>query len=213
MEVRPFFFGASLVALRKKCGGVRPIAVGCSLRRLVAKVACKQVAVEMAELLAPRQLGFGVCGGSEAAVHAAVVSSADSAPSNLLWGDRSVSSAEGVQQGDALGPLLFCLVLHQHSLHLRSEVQTQYLDDVTLGGDCEDLVHDVQVMREASDVGLCLNLGKCEIISSDMTLRVGPYLLLSQVLNSYHVPRLRCWGLLWVMTHACHLCCQKRWRP
>ena len=24
-------------------------------------------------------------------------------------------------------------------------------------------------MREASDVGLCLNLGKCEIISSDMT--------------------------------------------
>ena len=71
VEVRPFFFGASLVALRKKCGGVRPIAVGCSLRRLVAKVACKQVAVEMAELLAPRQLGFGVCGGSEAAVHAA----------------------------------------------------------------------------------------------------------------------------------------------
>ena len=63
VEVRPFFFGASLVALRKKCGGVRPIAVGCSLRRLVAKVAC--------ELLAPRQLGFGVCGGSEAAVHAA----------------------------------------------------------------------------------------------------------------------------------------------
>ena len=59
VEVRPFFFGASLVALRKKCGGVRPIAVGCSLRRLVAKVACKQVAVEMAELLAPRQLhGF-----------------------------------------------------------------------------------------------------------------------------------------------------------
>ena len=59
------------MALRKKCGGVRPIAVGCSLRRLVAKVACKKVAVEMAELLAPRQLGFGVCGGSEAAVHAA----------------------------------------------------------------------------------------------------------------------------------------------
>ena len=29
--------------------------------------------------------------------------------------------------------------------------------------------NDVQVMREASDVGLCLNLGKCEIISSDMT--------------------------------------------
>ena len=27
-EVRPFFFGAALVALRKKSGGVEPIAVG-----------------------------------------------------------------------------------------------------------------------------------------------------------------------------------------
>ena len=27
--VRPIFFGASLVALQKKSGGVRPIAVGC----------------------------------------------------------------------------------------------------------------------------------------------------------------------------------------
>ena len=69
--VRPFFFGASLVALRKKSGGIRPIAVGCTLRRLVAKVACKQVVDEMAELLAPRQLGYGVSGGSEAAVHTA----------------------------------------------------------------------------------------------------------------------------------------------
>ena len=39
MEVRPFFFGAFMVALEKKSGGVHPIAVGCTLRRLVAKVA------------------------------------------------------------------------------------------------------------------------------------------------------------------------------
>ncbi len=38
-EGRPFFFGAPLVALQKKCGGVRPISVGCTLRCLVAKVA------------------------------------------------------------------------------------------------------------------------------------------------------------------------------
>ena len=60
--VRPFFFGASLVAL-KKSGGVRPIAVGCTLRRLVAKIACKSVADEMAELVAPTQLGYGIRGG------------------------------------------------------------------------------------------------------------------------------------------------------
>ena len=69
--VRPFFFGASLVALRKKTGGVRPIAVGCTLRRLVAKIAGRKVLDEMTNLLAPHQLGYGVRGGAEAAVHAA----------------------------------------------------------------------------------------------------------------------------------------------
>ena len=38
LAVRPFFFGANLIALNKKGGGgVRPIAVGNTLRRLVAK--------------------------------------------------------------------------------------------------------------------------------------------------------------------------------
>ena len=63
LEVRPVFFGASLVALRKESGGVRPIAVGCTLRRLCAKVASRMVRDEMADLLSPRQLGFGVPGG------------------------------------------------------------------------------------------------------------------------------------------------------
>ena len=58
--VRPFFFGATLVALEKPGGGVRPIAVGCTLRRLVAKIAGQLVVDEMAELLSPRQLGYGV---------------------------------------------------------------------------------------------------------------------------------------------------------
>ena len=37
-SIRPFFFCANLTALRKKNGGIRPIAVGSTLRRLVAKV-------------------------------------------------------------------------------------------------------------------------------------------------------------------------------
>jgi len=68
--VRPFFFGASLVALEKKLRGVRPITVGCTLRRLVAKIAGRMVVDDMADLLSPRQLGYGVRGGAEAAVHA-----------------------------------------------------------------------------------------------------------------------------------------------
>ena len=40
---RPFFFGATLTGLGKKDGGVRPIAVGCVLRRLTAKCLCNSV--------------------------------------------------------------------------------------------------------------------------------------------------------------------------
>lgn len=45
-----------------------------------------------------------------------------------------------------------------------------YLDDVTLGGDLRDLLHDIQVLKDASDLGLLLNASKCEIISTDMTI-------------------------------------------
>lgn len=40
---RPFFFGAWLTALTKKEGGVKPIAVGCTLRHLIAKVVGQKV--------------------------------------------------------------------------------------------------------------------------------------------------------------------------
>ena len=43
LDICPLFFGASLTALNKKVGGVRPIAVGCTLRRLVAKTASTAV--------------------------------------------------------------------------------------------------------------------------------------------------------------------------
>lgn len=71
--IRPFFFGASLCALRKKDGGIRPIAVGNTLRRLVAKAAVRRVSQEAAAMLKPTQLGFGVQQGCEAAAHAARV--------------------------------------------------------------------------------------------------------------------------------------------
>ena len=68
--VRASLFGGSITALAKKGGGVRPIAVGYTWRCLEGKVACRLVSARVAALLAPRQLGFGVTGGTEAAVHA-----------------------------------------------------------------------------------------------------------------------------------------------
>lgn len=68
--MRPFFFGASLITLTKKGGGMRPIAVGNTLRRLSAKCAGNSVKQAMASLLAPHQLGFGIPLGGRAAVYA-----------------------------------------------------------------------------------------------------------------------------------------------
>ena len=59
------------MAIRKKNGGIRPIAVGYVWRRLTAKIACSHAREVSVTLLAPRQLGFGIAGGAEAAVHAA----------------------------------------------------------------------------------------------------------------------------------------------
>ncbi len=45
-----------------------------------------------------------------------------------------ISSQEGVQQGDPLGPLLFRLALHRHCMQLCSSLSVMYMDDVSIGG-------------------------------------------------------------------------------
>jgi len=70
-DIIPVLFGGRLIALNKKAGGIRPIAIGFTLRRLIAKCASRFAAQKLAGYLAPRQLGFGSLGGCEAAVHAA----------------------------------------------------------------------------------------------------------------------------------------------
>ena len=67
----PVLCGASLCALSKKDGGIRLIAVSCTLRRLIAKAACSAVRERITERVAPLQLGFGVKQGAEADAHAA----------------------------------------------------------------------------------------------------------------------------------------------
>ena len=67
----PLFFGATLSALAKKDGVVRPIAVGNIVRRLAAKAALKPLLSGLGRHLRPTQLGFGTPGGSKAAVHSA----------------------------------------------------------------------------------------------------------------------------------------------
>ena len=207
-------FGANLIALQKKDGGVRPIAVGNSLRRLAAKVASAKVVCEMSDLLAPRQLGFGVKGGAEAAIHAArlYLANLDSsaavvkldfknafnsirrdrmllavsdlcpslfrfvhsayASSSLFWGVELICSAEGIQQGDPLGPSSFAsLFMHSLITQLLSELCFFYLDDGTLGDSVGPLQSDVAHIESLGPhLGLQLNSSKSEIISSDTSI-------------------------------------------
>jgi hypothetical protein len=57
MVFTPFLFGANLVALSKKGGGVRPVAVGSVLRRLVSKSVMATIGEKATSHLAPYQYG------------------------------------------------------------------------------------------------------------------------------------------------------------
>jgi len=71
-EVKPFLAGGSLTPLRKDDDGVRPIALGETLRRLVAQCLIRNEAVgpTLGMYFLPTQVGVGVPGGAEATVHA-----------------------------------------------------------------------------------------------------------------------------------------------
>ena len=69
-EVREILFGGRLMALQKKAVGIRPIAVGYTLRRLAVTCANTSVINRRSDELHPIPVGVGVSGGAEAAVHA-----------------------------------------------------------------------------------------------------------------------------------------------
>ena len=68
-EVTPHLCGATLIACRKKNGGLRPIAVGEVLRRLTSKCLACLVQQDAVQALSPLQVGVGVKCGCEAIVH------------------------------------------------------------------------------------------------------------------------------------------------
>ena len=74
------------------------------------------------------------------------IHSAYTSPSMLFWKDKTIDSAEGMQQGGPLGPLLFCLTIHQLFSHLKSELHIFYLDDGTFGGKVEDVVQTLDLI-------------------------------------------------------------------
>jgi Reverse transcriptase (RNA-dependent DNA polymerase) len=209
-DVAPILFGGNLIALEKKSGGIRPIAIGYTWRRIAAKCANAYATCVLASYLSPIQVGVGVSGGCEAAVHAsrrfaenmpttqcivkldfvnafnslhrdAMLQAAHdntpgiykfchlaySQPSILAFGDRTIRSEEGPQQGDPLGAALFCETIQPMLSSLSSALEIGYMDDLTLGGDEQQVARDVKTVEAMGrDIGLKLNMKKCEFIST-----------------------------------------------
>jgi hypothetical protein len=218
-----------LCALNKKDGGIRPIAVGSTLRRLVAKAACKVVMTKMAMQFLPVQLGFGVPRATEAAAHAARSYIADFQPgqgllkldfknafntvrrdnmfqtvheeipelypfvhmcyasaSLLTFGEYLLLSDEGAQQGDPLGPLLFCSSSLKLARSMTSEFNLWYMDDGSIGGEVSSLLSDLETVRRVGPtIGLILNEDKCELITGDDNVIAG---IKAAMPNIRHIP-------------------------
>ena len=208
-HIRQFLFGASLIAFSKPNGGIRPIAIGNTIRRLTAKAAAFNLKETSVAKLFPHQLGVAVPGGAEAIVHSARSFCASSLDSNdvalflkidfqnafnsvrrdnllrvvkselpclypfifqsyskqscLFFNGSPIQSAEGVQQGDPLGPLCFSLAIQGLISKLTSELNLWYLDDGTLAGRPDLVRADFESIIAAQEsLGLKVNLSKCE---------------------------------------------------
>ena len=91
--------------------------------------------------------------------------------SALTYGQIRISSEEGAQQGDPLGPLLFSLVMLQVSEEIKIssgglQLHMWYLDDGVLAGPSYEVQNALRVIAEVGPKwGMFLNPEKCEIIT------------------------------------------------
>lgn len=197
-----YLYGASLTALQKKCGVIRPIAVGNIWRIISAKIACRRVSSVLSNLFLPLQLGVGIKNGAEAGAHAARLyynfihksiriflkidirnafnelrrdvllhEVKDKIPDIYKFVEQcyrypsNVYYQKGVQQGDPLGPALFCLVIHDIISNLQIlDLNIWYMDDGTIAGNPEDVLRAFKsIIEKAKAVGLDVNFNKCEM--------------------------------------------------
>ena len=69
-SLAPYIAGAPLMALNKPGGGLRPIAIGETIRRLVSKCGCWLAEAIAQDLFGSLQVGVATKGGGEAVIHA-----------------------------------------------------------------------------------------------------------------------------------------------
>jgi hypothetical protein len=103
--------------------------------------------------------------------------SAYSHPTQLFHGQYLIMSEEGPQQGDPLGPLLFSLTIQPLLAGLTSVLSLGYLDDLTVGDKQTVVAADIQRVKDfGENMGLTLNISKCELFCHPNTSIVDPML-------------------------------------
>ncbi|KAJ9438482.1 hypothetical protein DIPPA_23070, partial [Diplonema papillatum] len=146
-EARPHGFGARLVALEKKDGGLRPIACGEVLRRMAAKILARDKSVVQAVkpiLERCGQTGVGMKSGADAMVCAM----------------RCVGEAYR-RDGQGRGILKVDL---QNAFN-KLDARAFYLDDGAAAGLWEHLIAWLAAFElEGGAVGMHLNRGKSEVV-------------------------------------------------
>ncbi|CAK0861048.1 unnamed protein product [Prorocentrum cordatum] len=98
-------------------------------------------------------------------------------PSDLLFGSHVLTSSRGVQQGDALGPLLFSVAVHPLLQELKTDagldIVCGYLGDFCVAGEFGATLRALRlIQRKAASLGLELNLDKCECNLSEFPASV-----------------------------------------
>jgi hypothetical protein len=105
-----------------------------------------------------------------------------STPTSLFFGEVDFLSAEGVQQGDPLGPALFSLNAAKADGILAAALpglfRMWYLDDLTVMIKRDDCATLFRTLRLLEALGLAINFSKCEIIGSSVEslLPLAPWL-------------------------------------
>jgi len=213
-SLRPHLGGATLLALNKKDGGVRPIAIGEVHRRLTSKVTLAALSSNAKKALGRAQFGAGSPSGTERVAHlmrrlvnahrndpdfvvlkvdienafnslsrpallrAAVKHAPEIAgwiewlygsPTMLSYGEKLVTSASGVQQGDPLGPYLFSLAIAPVLAELDAKGllgNFWYLDDGVIAGPAAKVDDAYNLLsRRFADIGLRVKVSKCEYVT------------------------------------------------
>ncbi|GKF23497.1 putative reverse transcriptase domain-containing protein, partial [Tanacetum coccineum] len=97
-------------------------------------------------------------------------------PARLYYGEHTLWSSQGVQQGDLLGPLLFSLVLHPLICKIRDSfslsLHAWYLDDDTIVGDTMVVRKVLElIMKDGPGCGFHPNIFESAQRSFDVALR------------------------------------------